>query len=154
MTTIPSGAGPGAGSPYLRSSHRHARQASRPTTFCSSTAGTSASKTRDDLPIRNPGLRAARSATNAAVRAVRGSERAARATPASMRAKSSTSSSAPRSRGNASSSHSAPGPHAWPRISPPPATTRKVAGPSGVRDVRQIAPSAVRRQAGSPLPRR
>ena len=55
------GPGPGAGSPYLCISSRQARKASAPTTFCSSTAGTSASRTREVLPTRSPGCLAARS---------------------------------------------------------------------------------------------
>ena len=57
QTRIPGGAGPGAGSPNLSTSSRHARLASAPTTFCSSTAGTSASNTRPDRPIRSAGCR-------------------------------------------------------------------------------------------------
>ena len=37
---------------------------------------------------------------------------------------------------------------AWPRL-----VTRKVAGPSGVSDVRQIAPASSARKVGSPRPR-
>ena len=53
-TRIPAGAGPGAASPYLSSRNRQALWASRPTTFCSRTAGTSASKTRPVRPTRSP----------------------------------------------------------------------------------------------------
>ncbi len=60
-TRMPAGAGPGAGSPCLSSSSRHARWASSPTTFCSSTAGTSASSTRAERPIRVPRCRRASS---------------------------------------------------------------------------------------------
>ncbi len=54
-TRIPAGAGPGAGSPNRRSSVRQARVASLPTTFCSSTAGTSDSMTSKDRPILSDG---------------------------------------------------------------------------------------------------
>ena len=54
-TRIPGGAGPGGGSPYLSMSVRQARRASAPTTFCSRMAGTSASNTRPDRPIRRSG---------------------------------------------------------------------------------------------------
>ena len=61
QTRSPSGAGPGAGRPNRRSSSRQVRNASRPTTFCSSTAGTSASSTRPDRPMRPPACRKASS---------------------------------------------------------------------------------------------
>ena len=48
-TRMPAGAGPGAGFPYQVTSRRKAAIASRPITFCSSTAGTNASITR---PVR------------------------------------------------------------------------------------------------------
>ena len=53
QTRIPGGAGPGAGSPNRSNSSRQARFASAPTTFCSSTAGISASNTRSERPIRS-----------------------------------------------------------------------------------------------------
>ncbi|EPJ35763.1 hypothetical protein STAFG_7173 [Streptomyces afghaniensis 772] len=64
------------------------------------------------------------------------------------------SSAAPSSSGNRSSSHSAPGPQAWPRTPPPYAQTRSVPGPAGVRQARHTDPSGVARNVGSPGPRR
>ena len=54
QTRSPAGPGPGAGSPCRFTSQRHAPRASRPVTFCSSTAGTSASKTRPVRITRRP----------------------------------------------------------------------------------------------------
>ncbi len=56
--------------------------------------------------------------------------------------------------GRRSSSQSAPGPHAWPRIVSSCRLTRRVPGPTGVRLVRHAAPSGVVRNVGSPVPRR
>ena len=53
-TRMPAGAGPGAGSPCRVTSRRQAAAASRPITFCSSTAGISASSTRPVRGTRSP----------------------------------------------------------------------------------------------------
>ncbi len=124
-TRMPPGAGPGAGDPWARSRNRQARWASRPTTFCSSTAGTSASKTRPVRPTRRPAYRSA-SAPITAWRA----------------AKPARSSWKPSWAGTRSSSQLAPGPQAWAVTVAPRDPTRSVAGPSGVSDVRQTAPAA------------
>ena len=60
-TRMPSGAGPGAASPNRLTSVRNEAWASLPVTFCSSTAGTSASTTRPVRGTRSPGCRAAES---------------------------------------------------------------------------------------------
>ncbi len=123
---MPRGAGPGAGRPNLVSRMRQARWASMLTTFCSSTAGTRASITRWLRPMRKPLCRAA-------------SWRTSGCGPGS---KPSRWSAAPSISGSVSSSQAAPGPQAaaamsWPRSG----STRKVAGPSGVSEVRQTAPT-------------
>ena len=55
VSRSPSSAGPGAGSPCWRTSPCHARRASKPVTFCSRMAGTSASMTASVRAIRTPG---------------------------------------------------------------------------------------------------
>ena len=133
--------GPGAGSPYRRTSVRKARHASRPVTFCSRTAGTSDSSTRRDRGTRQPACR----------RQVSRRTGCAGSKPAG-------SSAAPSRSGRVSSDQPAPGPHA--RISTSPSRRTRstvVAGPSGVRAPRH-RPAAVAgrstRKVGSPLPRR
>ena len=142
-TRIPAGAGPGAGDPCHVSSRRQARCASMLTTFCSSTAGTRASSTRSVRLIRRPGSCCTRSRSRGcAGRKAAGSSRA------------------PSRSGRVSSSHAAPSPQAAARILVPSAVasagqiraSRSVPGPSGVSDVRQMAPSSMR-SVGSPGPR-
>ena len=126
---------------------RQARRASAPTTFCSSMAGTSASNTRPDRPIRRCAYRRSISASNgcAGWKPVR-------------------SSSAPSSPGRAASTQAAPGPQAQAStVVPSPVACLagsgvgrdpQVAGPCGVRDVRHTAPEGSTRKAGSPVPLR
>ncbi len=57
ITAIRSGAGPGAGSPNLRTSSRHARYASPVVTFCSRIDGISDSSTSPVRSSRSPGSR-------------------------------------------------------------------------------------------------
>ena len=138
QTRIPVGAGPGAGDPNLVTSSRHDRQASRPTTRCSSTAGTSDSKTSVVRGMRSPG-------TARRVRSSSGCRELSR---------SDQSSSAPSSSGTCATAHSAPLPQAVDRIAPPGSTARcRVAGPAGVNEVRQIPLPSIRR-VGSWPPRR
>ncbi len=94
-TRMPRGAGPGAGAPYRYISVRQARCASIPTTFCSSTAGTSASSTWWLRPTRRPACRAAISRSSWWP----GSKPARSSPPPSMS-------------GRVASSHAAPGPQA------------------------------------------
>ncbi|MCO5606194.1 hypothetical protein L7F22_060381 [Adiantum nelumboides] len=145
-TRMPAGttpAGPGAGDPNRRASSRNERRASVPVTFCSSTAGSSASHTRPVEPSRSPGRR-----------------RCASATSGWCATNADGSSSAPSSDGSRSTSQAAPGPQPVARTVPcgPPSARRRiatVAGPAGVVETRQItAPSTAVRQVGSPRPRR
>ena len=130
-------AGPGAGSPYVRISVRQARQASRPVTFCSSTAGTSDSRTRPVRGTRQPGCRRHSSRTTG----WRGR-------------KPLGSSSAPSIAGSSSSTRPAPGPQAVAATSYPElvTTSRTVAGPSTVRVAHQT-PARPTWIVGSPDPR-
>ena len=135
-TRMPAGTGPGAGVPYRHSRKRHACRASAPVTFCSSTAGTSASRTRPVRGTRRPGWRRATSRSSGQ----RG-------------VKVAGSSRAPSRSGTPATAHSAPGPHAVACTSPGDGTrSASVAGPCGVSATRQNAPSATR-CAGSPRPR-
>ncbi len=140
-TRIPSGAGPGAASPSRPTSRAQERRASSPVTFCSSTAGTNDSSTRPVRGTRQPVER-----RHASRRSGWSGTKPAR--PAS--------SAAPSRVGKVSPSQSAPGPQA--RIvtteAEPASTTRCwVAGPSGVRAVRQTEPPT-NRKVGSKPPRR
>ena len=124
-TRMPRGAGPGAAEPYRYIRIRHARCASMLTTFCSRTAGTRASMTRWLRPMRRPSCRVASWRSSGC----RGR-------------KPSRSSRAPSRSGTVSSSHAAPGPQASDTMTPARAgSTRSVAGPSGVSEVRQTAPA-------------
>ena len=149
-TRIPGGAGPGAGSPYRSMSIRQARVASAPTTFCSSMAGTSASNTRPDRPIRSAGCRRS---SRAATGAPAGSRSGRRPRPAARAGRR-----APRRRRGPRPSVSTVEPSRAARRTAPSGAarpwTRMVAGPSGVSDVRHTAPDGSTRKAGSPLPRR
>ncbi len=88
---MPSGAGPGAGSPKRRTNAVQVRRASIPVTSCSRIAGTSASKTRPLLLSRIPGSR----------------RRVSRTTPGGS-SRPVQSSSAPSNEGTASRAQSAP----------------------------------------------
>ena len=132
--------GPGAGSPWRRTSATNAAAASRPVTFCSMIAGTSASSTRRVRPIRIPGSRACRSRRSGC--------------PATSAAKPAASSFAPITSGAWSIAQAAPGPHACVRIAFPSEISLSVTGPSGVRVARHAEPSRDKRNVGSPGPRR
>ena len=95
-TLMPSGAGPGAAEPNLVTNSRQDRRASAPTTRCSSTAGTSDSKTSAVRGMRSPGT----------ARRVRCSSGWLEQSTADQ------SSPAPSSSGSWSSAHAAPGPQA------------------------------------------
>ena len=134
---MPSGAGPGAGSPASRSSARHTRFASVVVTFCSRTAGTSASQVRSVRLSRSHGV----------VRCSRLSS----GWPAQSSAPA--SSAAPSHPGPAGRPTPRPDPQAWMRTSPPATVRRTVAAPSGVVVTRHV-PSGANRSVGSPTPRR
>jgi hypothetical protein len=142
-TRIPHAApGPGAGSPKRRSNARQPDLASRPVTFCSTAAATSASSTRWDRLILQCGSRDQE-----------------RATYGLLGTKPDTSSLAPRKSGPFAHHQVAPGPHASKRTVPNlpsegRCSIRPVTGPSGVRHARQIVPSGARWNVGSPAPRR
>ena len=136
-TRIPTGAGPGAVSPYVRSKRRHDWRASFDVTFCSSTDGSSISKTCRQRASRNPGFRRRLSLN--------------RALPDTSR--SLQSSPSPRSSGTPAITHSAPAPHAVAATAVRPRTSSRVAAPIGVRTVRHT-PLWSMRIVGSPMPRR
>ncbi len=132
--------GPGAGSPWRRTSSRNEPNACLPVTFCSRIEGTSDSITSPVRPMRQ----------------WRWVRHPAATSGWWCGSKADGSSSAPSSAGIRSSAHSAPGPQARPRTSPADALgcTHSVAGPSGVRMARQIRPDSSCRCVGSPAPRR
>ncbi len=143
-TRMPAGTGPGAGSPCARISCRHARLASSPVTFCSSTAEAIASKTWL--------VRMRRSADSRRC--------ASRSSGCAETSRSDQSSPSPSSSGTPAMAHSAPGPQA--RASTPPSargSSRSDASPSGVRAVRQTPTrrdpgvTGSQRHVGSTTPR-
>ena len=127
-TRIPAGAGPGAGVAVpLQQRTARPRGPRWPVTFCSRTAGTSASKTRPVRATRRPWCSRCSSASTGAGRRTR------------------PSSCAPSRSGTRSSSQSAPGPQAVGRaLAAAACRSASVAGPSGV------APPA-RTAAGAPV---
>ena len=131
--------GPGAGSPWRRTSSRNEPNACFPVTFCSRIDGTSDSITRPVAPIRQCWCRLQPAATSGW-----------------CGSKPDGSSSAPSRAGIRSRAQSAPGPHARPSTSPVEGRgwRHSDAGPTGVRMARHVRPASSSRWVGSPAPRR
>ena len=117
--------GPGAGSPWTRTSPLQARHASCPVTFCSRIAGTSDSRTAPVRGIRTPGLRRASCDTSGWSGGI-----------------GAGSPTRPSSAGTSASARSAPGPHASARISSPRVDERDGRRSLRVRVVRHARPTA------------
>ena len=134
---MPVGAGPGAALPNSRASEDHARFASSPVTFCSSTAATADSQTLCPVGTRQvrPRLR-----HWSAIGPGPGSKESAAV------------SRAPTTSAARGASHSAPGPQQVLATTGPDTVSRWVTGPAGVLAVRQT-PSAANWSVGSLRPR-